>query len=144
MTKRNIECHLSTCKHVNSKRTVDQNSAMHLYFAHVAQELNLAGLPVKATLAHYKVDIDWDERSVKELIWRPIQQALLGIKSTTELKKTQDIERIYDHINRFLSENFGLHVPFPNDPTKHEEKQYLTSTKDIPYNNNYEKTAFED
>lgn len=116
---------------------------MHLYFAHVAQELNLAGLPVKATLAHYKVDIDWDERSVKELIWRPIQQALLGVKSTTELKKTQDIERIYDHINRFLSENFGLHIPFPNDPTKNEEKQYLT-TKPAAYpSETFTKTEFD-
>ena len=139
MTKRNYECHLSTCKHVNSKRTQDQNSAMHLYFAHVAQELNLAGFPIKATLAHYKVDIDWDERSVKELIWRPIQQALLSVKSTTKLRKTQDIENVYEHINRFLSNPpFSMHIPFPNNPNKHKEKQYITSHEKINYPTKFE------
>lgn len=127
--KQTFECHKSNCKHVNSRRTVDQNRAMHLYFAHVAQELNNAGLPIKETLSHYKVDLDWDERSVKELIWRPIQKALLGVTSTADLKKTQDIDRVYEHVNRFLGEKLGVHVPFPNNPDKYKEQQYISAPK---------------
>lgn len=117
------DCHKSTCKHVNSKRSIDQNSALHLYCSHIAQELNGAGWSIKKALAYYKVDIDWDMQSVKDLIWRPIQQHLTGKKSTADLNKSQEITEIYENINRFLSNPpFSIHIPFPNDPNK-EGKQ---------------------
>lgn len=131
MTKRNYECHLSICKHVNSKRTIDQNSALHLYFSHIAQELNNAGFPIKKTLEHYRIDLDWDTQSVKDLIWKPIQSHFYGTASTTELKKTQQIENVYEHINRFLSnEPFNIHIPFPHDPEKYKQQQYVGEQSD--------------
>jgi hypothetical protein len=102
---------------------------MHLYFTHVAQELNNAGLPIRETLANYKVDLDWSPETIKELVWRPIQKALLGVTSTRDLKKTEDIDRVYEHVNRFLGEKLGVHVPFPNDPDKHKEQQYISAPK---------------
>ena len=126
------DCHRADCKHVNAKRTESQNSALHLYLEHVAQELNNAGFPIKATLSHYKVDLDWDARSCKELLWRPIQIALLGKTSTTTLRKQQDIDRVYEHINRFLSsEPFCLHIPFPNNPDK--EGKLTTKAEEVNY-----------
>lgn len=124
--KRNIECHRSDCRHVNSRRTVSQNNALHLYCQLLADELNAGGLPIKHVLSTYAVDLDWDMQSVKDLIWRPIQKALLGKTSTTELKKQQDIDRVYEHINRFIGEKFGVHVEFPNDPDKEDKKSMLS------------------
>lgn len=143
--KQTFECHKANCKHVNSKRTLDQNAALHLYFSLVADELNAAGFPIKATLEHYKVDIDWSAESVKSLIWKPIQKHLTGKKSTTELKKTGEIDEVYDHINRWLSnEPFNVHVPFPNDPEKQKEKGYTTKKYDIEYpEDNGKGTAFD-
>lgn len=143
-SNRHFECHRADCKHVNSKRTLSQNSALHVYFQLIADELNGAGLPIKATLEHYDVDLDWSSESVKSLVWRPIQKALLGKRSTTELKKQQDIDRVYEHINRFLSEQFGIHVPFPVNPDKQKEKQYIGSKETVPYQEEHTKTAFED
>ena len=59
------------------------------------------------------VDIWWNKDMVKEYIWRPIQKAQLGKKSTTELT-TKDIDKVFETINRFLGEKHKVHVPFPS------------------------------
>ena len=62
-----------------------------------------------------KMDLDWNGELVKELLWRPVQKRILGKVSTTELQKIEDIDKVYDHINRYLGEKFEIHVPFPQD-----------------------------
>ena len=104
-------------KHIPSKRTSTQNNALHLYFQHVAQELNLAGHNVQLVLKE-KVDIDWTPELVKDILWRTAQVAITGKKSTTELKIIEDIDIIYEHLNRHLGEKFGVHVPFPSRADK--------------------------
>lgn len=61
------------------------------------------------------MDLDWDKESVKDLLWRPAQKALLKKSSTTELNKLQDIDKVWEHLNRYLGVNFGIHVPFPQN-----------------------------
>lgn len=97
-----------------AQRTENQNKALHLYFMWLATELNLAGYTVQLVLKQ-KMDLDWTPEMCKELLWRPAQQAILKKKSTTELDKIQDIDIIYEHLNRHLGEKFGIHIPFPND-----------------------------
>ena len=99
----------------NSKnRTFAQNSALHLWFNLLADELNDGGFPVQLVLKE-KIDLDWDGRKVKELLWRPAQFAILGKKSTTELKKIEDIDKVFDHLNRHIGSKFGVYVPFPHE-----------------------------
>ena len=90
-------------------RTLKQNAAMHKYFTLVAEALNDKQLTVKTIT---KADIEWNPTSVKEMLWRPIQEAVLHKKSTTELKR-KEIDDVYDTINRALGEKFGIYVPFP-------------------------------
>jgi len=99
---------------VPKKRTEAQNNALHLYFTWLATELNLAGYSVQLVLKE-KMDLDFTPEMVKELLWRPAQQALLRKKSTTELDKISDIDAVWEHLNRHLGEKFGLHVSFPTD-----------------------------
>lgn len=94
------------------QRTLTQNRSLHLFFTHVAAALNMAGFDMKRTLRH-DIEIPWDERSVKEYLWRPVQDAQLGKESTTELT-TKDIDTIYETLNRYLGERTGVHVPFPS------------------------------
>lgn len=100
------------------KRTAKQNKSLHLYFRLLAEELNEAGLDMKKVLKP-TIDISWNERSVKEYLWRPIQNAQVVKKSTTELS-TEEINKIWEVINRHLSEKFGIYVPFPSE----EELRY--------------------
>ena len=112
-----------------TQRTGQQNRSIHLFCEHVAKALNESGQSVQLTLAQ-AVEVDWTEKAVKELLFRPIMRATLGIESTTELNKTGDIDVVFDTLNRFLSEKFGLHVPFPSHeigywetvPLKHDTR----------------------
>lgn len=100
-------------------RTPDQNSALHLYFENLAYALNEAGFPLKMLLGDKTVELDWNARLVKENVWRPIQVALTGKKSTTSLDKVSEIDKVYEHLNRFFSNKpFGLYVPFPSEVNK--------------------------
>lgn len=94
-----------------NKRTLQQNRALHLYFTLVANELNDAGLDMRKTLKP-EVEIPWSKNTVKEYLWRPIQELQLRKRSTTMLS-TKDIDAIYDTLNRFLAKQ-GLHVSFPS------------------------------
>ncbi len=97
----------------SNQRSLKQNNSLHLYFQLLADALNDAGLDMKKVLKP-GVDISWTMGSVKEYLWRPIQKFLLRKSSTTKLK-TDEIDRVYDHLNRHLGEKFGLeNIPFPN------------------------------
>lgn len=93
-------------------RTHQQNKALHVLFRELAKELNEAGLDMRRVLKP-GIDIPWATESVKDFLWRPIQEAQLGKKSTTELT-TIEIDQVFDTINKHLGEKFGLHVAFPS------------------------------
>ena len=95
-------------------RTLTQNRAFHLYFTMVAVQLNNSGLYINTLIKEdkYKADIDWSGDLVKNQLWRPIMEAILDKKSTTQLEKAE-VDRVYNTLNRYLS-GMGISVPFPN------------------------------
>ena len=98
---------------MDEQRTLQQNKALHKFFELLANELNEAGLDMRKILKP-EIDIPWTTISVKNFLWRPIQEVMLGKHSTTELDKLQEIDKIYETLNRFLGEKWGLHVEFPS------------------------------
>lgn len=105
---------------MDNTRTLQQNRALHLMFDQLAQELNQAGFDMRKTLKP-SIDIPWTGESVKEYLWRPVQQAQVNKKSTTELT-TSEIDEVFDTINRHLGTKFGIYVPFPSIETLMEDK----------------------
>ena len=95
-------------------RTEQQNKSLHLYFEMLASELNQSGWSIQKLLKH-TVEINWTKDLIKELLWRPIQKMLVQKESTTKLDKTQEIDLIYDHINRYVGEICGIHVEWPKE-----------------------------
>ena len=94
------------------QRTLKQNNALHKLFELYVTALNDAGYSVQVVLKKVP-ELSWSKYNFKELIWRRFQQAELGKNSTTELS-TKDIDKIYDEVNRFLSEEFYITEPFPS------------------------------
>ncbi|HQI26285.1 MAG TPA: hypothetical protein PLY95_03520 [Candidatus Paceibacterota bacterium] len=103
-----------SCKHIYNARTLRQNNALHKYFEMASVALNDAGYDIKKTL-NSKLEHPWNGERFKELIWRPVQEACLGKKSTTELCKAREIDIVYEVINKHLSEKYGIYVPFPSE-----------------------------
>ena len=93
-------------------RTTQQNKALHLYFDHLAKELNDSGYDIKKTLRN-DVDVPWSPVTIKELIFRPIMKAQLGKDSTTKLT-TKEIDLVINTLTRHLGEKLGIQVNFPS------------------------------
>ena len=79
----------------------------------LADELNDAGLDLRKVLKP-EIEIPWSKESIKNFLWRPVQEIYLSKKSTTELT-TKDIDEIWEILNRHLGEKFGIHIPFPSE-----------------------------
>jgi len=96
-------------------RTLLQNSALHKYCALVAEALNDAGFSVQRVMENIKkAEVEWTMLSVKEIIWRNFQIALLEKKSTTELE-TNEVSKVYRNIDYWLSTKVGIEsIPFPS------------------------------
>lgn len=100
------------------QRTGQQNKALHKFFTLLAESLNLSGLEMKKVL---QGEIWWTPHSVKENLWRPVQKAMTGIESTTELEKQVDIDKIHEQLMHRLSEKHEVEwIEFPHE--KKEEK----------------------
>lgn len=94
-------------------RTIPQNAALHVYFELLAKELNDAGLDMKKVFEVKAVEVPWSAGSVKEVLWRPIQGAMIGEESTTKLT-TIEISEVYEVLNRHTAQKLGVSVPWPS------------------------------
>jgi len=99
-----------------SARTLSQNSALHLFFIQLAQELNEHGLDMRH-LIRQEVELQWTPYSIKEYLWRPLQKALTGKYSTTKLDRSQEINLIYNNLNRIIIERSKGEITFPPFPS---------------------------
>jgi len=103
-------------KPVISARTEQQNRALHLFFSKLADELNEKGLDMR-TLIRQEVELSWTPYNIKEYLWRPLQKVLTGKKSTTKLDKIEEINLIYENLNRILIERTKGEINFPSFPS---------------------------
>jgi hypothetical protein len=97
-------------------RSSPQNKAMHVYFSLLAGALNSAGFDQRKVLMAVRegVEIPNSPESVKEL-WREIQKAILGPEksSTTQLERPE-VSRVYEVMNRWTAQAFGVSMDFPH------------------------------
>ena len=101
-----------------TQRTTSQNNALHKYLTLVAEALAREGHTMQdVTKVIRHAEIVPTMAALKEVVWRPLQEIILAKKSTTELTK-QDIDPVYEAMNKWLGQEFQIHVPFPHDPDK--------------------------
>lgn len=100
------------------KRTLTQNKALHLWCGQVAEYLNESGLDMRKVMKP-EASIPWTMDSVKNSLWRPIQDVMLDKESTTEAN-TSDYSVIYNVLSNHLMSKFEL-PNFPTWPSRHEQ-----------------------
>ena len=123
-----------------TQRTSQQNRALHAFYTLLANALNDAGLDQRKVLKP-SVSIPWTPEAAKEQLWRPIQKAMYGKESTTELSKIQEIDKIHEVLMRHLGEKFGVeYITFPHDEARTAEALggYKTNAGNspVPYEEN--------
>ena len=98
---------------VSESRTARQNSALHVYFGMIADELNDLGLEFQYNGLNGSIfEMRYTPHLVKEFIWKPIQQAKFDIESTTKIT-TKQIDEIIDVLTKFFGER-GIVLEFPS------------------------------
>lgn len=96
------------------QRSMSQNRALHKYCEMVAKELENQGVTMQDVVKKVDmVEILPTTRTVKEIIFKPIQEATLGKKSTTELS-TVEVSKVYEVMSMFLAKQFKISLPFPS------------------------------
>lgn len=98
-----------------TQRTDQQNKALHKFFSLLADKMNEQGLEIPHVI---HTSIWWTPHDVKERLWKPLQEAMYGKASTTELDKHWEIDKVYDQLMKILGERGVEFVDFPNDPDK--------------------------
>ena len=94
-------------------KTPPQRSALHVWCEQTAEVLNDAGLDMRKMLKP-EVDIPWTKDSVKEILYKPILEAMTN-KTSTEDMNTMEPSVITEVIARHAAEKFGVTLPpFPN------------------------------
>jgi len=94
-------------------RSTKQNSALHLLFTIISSQLNEMGMEFKYLgLKGNVLEMRYTPELVKNHIWRPIQETLFDIKSTTKINTTQ-INEIMDVLIKFFAER-GIVIEFPS------------------------------
>lgn len=99
---------------IPQRRTLTQNKALHKYLELVAHELQNGGHTMQDVVSKINMcEIPPTTRTVKEIIFKPIQEAVLGKKSTTELT-TAEVNQVYEVMSMFLAKEFEISLPFPS------------------------------
>ena len=102
------------------KRSISQNSSLHLWLEQLAEVLNRNGITLKAIVEKLnQAECPATKEGLKYAVWHAIQRALYGKKSTTELLKQGEIDTIFDVINKMVAENWHISIPpFPSQELK--------------------------
>lgn len=91
-------------------RTPRQNNSLHLWFTHLADELNNAGYEKQITIG--SVAVPWTLETVKAM-YKKIALHMYQTEHTSELTTVQ-LQTVNDVLNRALAEEGITHIPFPS------------------------------
>ena len=96
------------------KRTVKENSCIHMYFNLAAQELNEIGHTFTFTgLKGAEIEMQWTGDLFKNTIWKSLLAVISDKESTTE-STNADIKLVYEALNKWFSGK-GIYIPYPSE-----------------------------
>ena len=103
-----------------TRRTDQQNKALHVYLERVAEHMADSGLDMKRVI---RVPIRPTKENVKELMFKAVMTHLYpDVKSTTDLSTTQ-MQDCYEQFNAITSEKFGFGFDWPSEDSRSEDRE---------------------
>lgn len=103
------------CDKCQNKRTNPQNNALHLLFKQISDQCLEKGIEMRE-LVKDEFPIPATPENIK-MLWKLLQNAMFGTKSTTELRRSGDIDKVYDAFNRILIERTQGEISLPPWPS---------------------------
>ena|SRR3990167_6587659 len=103
------------------KRTLNQNSAIHLWLEQISELLIAKGITITdivEQVSHKGIEIHPTKEGLKEVLLRPLINKMFGEISTTQLQKIGHLDKLIDVITKFFGEWASLELPpFPSEET---------------------------
>lgn len=99
----------------DNKRTLKQNSSLHKLFKDISDEMIAKGIDLRM-LVRDEVPIKPTPDNIKWM-WKLLQVGLFDKKSTTELKKSGEIEVVWDNFNKIMIERTDGQICLPPFPS---------------------------
>jgi len=97
---------------VSDPITDTQLRSIHQYYDDLSVQFQAAGLDMRKILKP-TVEIPATPHLIKELMAKPIMQAMFDKDSTLDLSTTE-VGELYQVMSRHIAQRFGISVPFPN------------------------------
>jgi len=98
---------------MSETRTQKQQDSLQLWLRWTANELNDKGIDLKIVIQKLEsrgIDIPCTEGALKELVWKPIQKAMIGQESTTQAGTT-DYNAEYMGLCKWFAQEFEVTLP---------------------------------
>ena len=105
----------------SKQRTLRQNKSAHLWFTHIADELNNAGLEMQVVLSKRK-GIMWTGEAVKECLFKVLAKAMYNKDSSTKLT-TKEFTDVTNMLRDVLARDYGVDVEVPSIETLINEQR---------------------
>ena len=108
-----------------------QFNATHAYLEMVAEALAREGHTMQDVVkAIRRAEITPTKNALKEVVWKPLLKIISGKDSTTK-QDTKETQKVFDAMNKWLGQEFELHVPWPSEETKSFEQyeNYIENTE---------------
>lgn len=97
------------------KRTDTQNRSLHLFYKQLSDECLAKGIELRE-LVRDEVPIPVTPENIKWM-WKLLQKGMFGTVSTKELKKSGQIEQVYNVFGSILAERTKGEVVLPPWPS---------------------------
>ena len=93
-------------------RTLSQNNSLHSYLTQLAKELNAAGYDFNDGKV-IRLPVSFTPENVKEYMFHRVMAALYPDKTSTTQLTTVQMQEVYENLNNFTSEKFGIGMDWP-------------------------------
>ena len=103
------------CKLMNDKRSPAQNRSLHKLMKMLSDECMDKGITLNQIVKD-DYQIEATPENLK-MLWKKLQEALFGTKSTTELKISGEIDIVYRNFNNILIERTKGEICLPPWPS---------------------------
>lgn len=114
-----VDAVFDNAEKVDDKRSLTQNNSLHKMFQEISDDCMEKGITMRKLLKP-ETEVECTPENIK-WIWKKIQTMLFGSTSTTELKKSGQIDIVYRNFNKLLIERTGGEISMPEFPS-HERQ----------------------
>ena len=95
------------------KRTTKQNNSIWLYCTQLAELLDAGGHEFHMEYLGKSCEVPFNKDLVMDYLWRPIQIAETGKKSTTKLDRAE-VSQVFEILARWLATHKHIVLDFPS------------------------------